>query len=90
MLALSFKPEMVLGFLGGLMLFASWIVQMIESLNKKESVVTLKFWILRFLGAFLLLIYSVLIRDIVFILVNFVTSVIFAVNISLNFLRHRK
>lgn len=90
MLDIAFKPEMILGLLGGFFLFASWIVQMIESLNKKESVVTLKFWLLRFLGAFLLLVYSVLIKDIVFILVNVITSMIFAGNICLYIFKLRK
>ena len=83
MFNIVFRPEMILGFLGGLFLFASWMVQMAESIIKKESVVTLKFWLLRFFGAFLLTVYAMMIKDMIFILINFITTSIFAGNIVL-------
>lgn len=87
MFNLTFTPPAILGFLGGFFLGVSWIIQMLESLINKKSVVSLKFWLLRFAGALMLTLYAIAIKDLVFTLVNGGTTMIFMANIILHLKR---
>ncbi len=59
---------LALGFLGQLMFSGRFLVQWIASERKKKSIVPVSFWFLSLSGSFLLLIYAIYKKDIVFTL----------------------
>ena len=59
---------LTLGFLGQLMFSGRFLVQWIASERKKKSIVPVSFWFLSLSGSFLLLIYAIYKKDIVFTL----------------------
>ena len=62
------KVFLVLGLAGQLMFSARFLVQWIASEKRKKSVVPISFWFLSLFGSFLLLIYAIYRKDIVFTL----------------------
>lgn len=59
---------LALGFLGQLMFSGRFLVQWIASERRKKSIVPVSFWFLSLSGSFLLLIYAIYKKDIVFTL----------------------
>jgi len=62
------KIFIILGLAGQLMFSARFLVQWIASEKRKKSVVPISFWFLSLFGSFLLLIYAIYRKDIVFTL----------------------
>ena len=62
------KIFIILGLAGQLMFSAKFLVQWIMSEKRKKSVVPISFWFLSLFGSFLLLIYAIYRKDIVFTL----------------------
>ena len=62
------KIFIILGLAGQLMFSARFLVQWIASEKRKKSVVPISFWFLSLFGIFLLLIYAIYRKDIVFTL----------------------
>ena len=60
------KIFIILGLAGQLMFSARFLVQWIASEKRKKSVVPISFWFLSLFGSFLLLIYAIYRKDIVF------------------------
>lgn len=60
----------LIGIGGALLLAASWVPQIIEVVRLKKSNLNQKFAEFMWLGSLMLLIYSLLIRDVVFVAVN--------------------
>jgi len=62
---------LILGLVGMIILVSSWIPQTIETLKTKKCPLNLKFILLYTISSLLLTIYSMLIKDIVFTILNF-------------------
>ena len=62
------KIFIILGLAGQLMFSARFLVQWIASEKRKKSVVPISFWFLSLFGSFLLLIYAIYRKDIIFTL----------------------
>jgi len=62
------KIFIILGLAGQLMFSARFLVQWIASEKRKKSVIPISFWFLSLFGSFLLLIYAIYRKDIVFTL----------------------
>ena len=62
------KIFIILGLAGQLMFSTRFLVQWIASEKRKKSVVPISFWFLSLFGSFLLLIYAIYRKDIVFTL----------------------
>ena len=62
------KIFIILGLAGQLMFSARFLVQWIASEKRKKSIVPISFWFLSLFGSFLLLIYAIYRKDIVFTL----------------------
>lgn len=62
------KIFIILGLAGQLMFSAKFLVQWIVSEKRKKCVVPISFWLLSLFGSFLLLIYAIYRKDIVFTL----------------------
>ena len=62
------KIFIILGLAGQLMFSARFLVQWIASEKRKKSVVPISFWFLSLFGSFLLLIYAIYRKDILFTL----------------------
>lgn len=71
----------ILGFFGVVLLAISWIPQTLTVLKEKKSHMNLKFILIYSGGSLLLLVYSVLIVDIVYIILNSITTVLAAINL---------
>ncbi len=73
-----------LGFFGQFIFFLRFIVQWLASEKEKRVVVPRMFWYLSIAGTILILIYSIHIKDIVFITAQVLSLFIYARNISLD------
>jgi MtN3 and saliva related transmembrane protein len=62
---------LILGLVGMIILVSSWIPQTIETLKTKKCPLNLKFILLYTISSLLLTIYSMLIKDVVFTILNF-------------------
>lgn len=59
---------LAIGFIGQLMFFMRFFVQWLYSEKHKKSIIPISFWYLSIFGSLFLLVYSILRKDIVFIL----------------------
>jgi len=73
----------VFGFAGQLLFFMRFILQWLFTERYKKSTVPLSFWYFSIIGSFMLLTYSVLIKDPIFILGQSTGAIIYLRNISL-------
>lgn len=74
---------LVFGFMGQLLFFMRFIIQWIYTEKHKKSAVPVAFWYFSIIGSFMLLTYSVLIKDPIFILGQSTGAIIYLRNISL-------
>ena len=80
---LLLNPWVLLGFFGQFIFFLRFVVQIIVSEKKKQSVVPEAFWWISIAGTIIILIYSIHIKDIVFIVANFLQFIIYIRNLVL-------
>lgn len=71
------------GFAGQVLFFSRFILQWLYTEKHKKSTVPLSFWYFSIVGSFMLLTYSVLIKDPIFILGQSTGAIIYLRNISL-------
>jgi lipid-A-disaccharide synthase-like uncharacterized protein len=76
-------PWMCVGFLGQLLFFTRFVVQWIASERKRRVVVPAAYWYISIVGTCILLVYSVHLRNPVFMLGFGVTFFIYMRNIQL-------
>ncbi|RMF05909.1 hypothetical protein D6764_03640 [Candidatus Woesearchaeota archaeon] len=74
-----------IGFLGVLFIALSWVPQTVKVFREKKTDTDLRFLIIYSIGSFLLLAYSILIADAVYILLNTITSVLASINLYFAF-----
>jgi lipid-A-disaccharide synthase-like uncharacterized protein len=75
------NPAEILGFIGGILFFLSWILQAWETRRKGYPIVTLNFFILRFIGSVLLLIEAIRVASIGLIIVTGGTMLVIIYNV---------
>lgn len=73
----------IFGFAGQVLFFMRFIVQWLFTEKYKKSTVPLSFWYFSIVGSFMLLTYSVLIKDPIFIIGQSTGAIIYLRNISL-------
>jgi len=73
----------IFGFIGQLLFFMRFIIQWLYTEKYKKSAVPVSFWYFSILGSFMLLTYSVLIKDPIFIIGQSTGAIIYLRNISL-------
>lgn len=73
----------IFGFVGQLLFFMRFILQWLYTEKYKKSAVPVSFWYFSIIGSFMLLTYSVLIKDPIFILGQSTGAIIYLRNISL-------
>jgi lipid-A-disaccharide synthase-like uncharacterized protein len=73
--------ESLIGWIGGILFFLSWIIQNYETKKNKKITFTTKFFWLRIIGSLLLTIEAIRIRSLIFTLVNFLTALMQFYNI---------
>lgn len=61
--------------IGTAIFYSRFFIQWVQSERKRRSVMPLSFWVCSFIGAIMLLIYSIMLRDIVFIF-NYIFNVV--------------
>lgn len=71
----------LMGTIGVAAIAFSWIPQTLEVIKNKKTDMELKFIIIYSIGSLLLLIYSVLIHDLIFTVLNFITTVLAGLNL---------
>ncbi|PLX68329.1 MAG: hypothetical protein C0602_09100 [Denitrovibrio sp.] len=74
---------LVFGFAGQFLFFMRFIIQWLYTEKHKKSAVPITFWYFSIVGSFMLLTYSVLIKDPIFILGQSTGAIIYLRNISL-------
>lgn len=78
-----FNPWVLFGFAAQFVFFLRFAVQWWVSEKKKESVIPISFWYLSLVGTFMILIYSIQRKDIVFIAASCLNSLIYIRNLIL-------
>jgi lipid-A-disaccharide synthase-like uncharacterized protein len=73
----------IFGFVGQLLFFMRFIIQWLYTEKYKKSAVPVSFWYYSIFGSFMLLTYSVLIKDPIFIIGQSTGAIIYLRNISL-------
>jgi lipid-A-disaccharide synthase-like uncharacterized protein len=76
------------GIVGGGIIIAAWLLETRQAIAKHKGL-DLGFSVFSFIGVFLLLIYSILISDVIFILLNASIATLIAIEIAVT-LRSRK
>jgi lipid-A-disaccharide synthase-like uncharacterized protein len=77
------NPWILFGFAAQFVFFMRFVVQWWVSEKKKESVVPVEFWYLSLVGTFMILIYSIRQKDIVFTTASLLNSLIYIRNLAL-------
>ncbi|MFH1295633.1 MAG: lipid-A-disaccharide synthase N-terminal domain-containing protein [bacterium] len=77
------NPWVVFGFMAQFVFFLRFAVQWWVSEKKKQSVIPVSFWYLSLVGTFMILIYSIQRKDIVFITASCLNSLIYIRNLIL-------
>ena len=72
---------MILGILGLALLAIGWIPETIKVIKEKRSRIDKKFGILYVLGSLLLLIYSIQIKDYIFLILNFIVMIMSGISL---------
>lgn len=78
-------PWIIFGFAAQFVFFMRFVVQWWVSEKKKESVVPVAFWYLSLVGTFMILIYAIRQKDIVFTTASLLNSLIYIRNLMLIF-----
>lgn len=76
-------PLVMFGFFAQFIFFLRFVVQWYVSERKKESIIPISFWYLSIVGTVMILIYSYVRRDAVFIVASLLNSLIYIRNIYL-------
>ncbi|MFH1000708.1 MAG: lipid-A-disaccharide synthase N-terminal domain-containing protein, partial [Bacteroidota bacterium] len=77
------NPWIIFGFAAQFVFFMRFVVQWWVSEKKKESVIPIAFWYLSLIGTFMILIYSIRQKDIVFTTASVLNSLIYIRNLIL-------
>ena len=72
---------MIIGIIGLLLLAVGWIPETIKIIKEKRSRIDLRFGMLYVTGSFLLIIYSIQIRDYIFLVLNSFVMVMSAISL---------
>lgn len=72
---------MILGILGLALLAIGWIPETIKVIKEKRSRIDKEFGILYVLGSLLLLIYSIQIKDYIFLILNFIVMIMSGISL---------
>jgi lipid-A-disaccharide synthase-like uncharacterized protein len=84
------NPWVLFGFAAQFVFFLRFAVQWWVSEKKKQSVIPVSFWYLSLVGTFMILIYSLRQKDIVFIAASLLNSLIYIRNLILIFNQKKK
>ena len=76
-------PWVIFGLSAQFVFFMRFVVQWWVSEKKKESVIPVAFWYLSLAGTFMILIYSIRQKDVVFITASILNSMIYLRNLAL-------
>jgi len=74
----------IFGILGGGVFFTSWIYQAYISKREGKSVVDVWFWIMRITGLVMITVHAIVIKDLVFIILNSLGCMLASYNLFLN------
>lgn len=65
---------MILGIIGLILIAVAWLPQVIEIIKTKKSGLNIKFALIYVIGSFALVIYSIQIKDTIFLILNSLTT----------------
>jgi uncharacterized protein with PQ loop repeat len=72
---------MIIGYIGLIALAACWVPQTLQTIKEKDCKANMLFLILNFIGSVSLVLYAVILKDAVFSILNFMTSIGALINI---------
>lgn len=78
------NPWVLFGFFGQFVFFLRFLVQWLRSEKEKKVVIPVAFWYLSIAGSVIILIYSIHIKDVVFITAQLFSFVIYGRNLVLH------
>jgi lipid-A-disaccharide synthase-like uncharacterized protein len=61
---------MILGIIGLVLIAVAWLPQIIETIKTKKSGLNIKFALIYVIGSFALVVYSIQIKDTIFLILN--------------------
>ena len=82
----------IVGIVGLAILAIAWIPQTVETIRKRKSYLSFRFALLYLSGSFILAIYSVIIKDTIFLILNIILIVMASINLYIEFFveKHKK
>jgi len=82
----------IVGIVGLAILAIAWIPQTVETIRKRKSYLSVRFALLYLSGSFILAIYSVIIKDTIFLILNIILIVMASINLYIEFFveKHKK
>jgi lipid-A-disaccharide synthase-like uncharacterized protein len=75
----------LVGVVGLIILAIAWIPQTLETIKKRKSYLSVRFALLYLSGSLVLAIYSVMINDTVFLILNIVLIIMAVINLYIEF-----
>jgi len=61
---------MILGIIGLILIAVAWLPQIIDTIKTKKSGLNIKFALIYVIGSFVLVVYSIQIKDTIFLILN--------------------
>ncbi len=80
-IAKYFNFWVLVGFLGQFIFFMRFVVQWLASEKEKKVVIPMLFWYLSIIGTLVIMVYSIVRKDIVFSVASFLNFFIYARNV---------
>ncbi len=77
------NPWVLIGFFGQFLFFMRFVIQWIASEKKGRVVIPILFWYFSILGTLILLVYSIHIKDVVFITAQILSLFIYGRNLTI-------
>jgi len=80
----------IIGIVGVMFIALSWIPQVVQAIKTKKSGINPKFGVAQFIGSALILIYSYMINQPLFIVLNIIAIILISLNLRYVFRGRRK
>lgn len=75
----------IFGYVGLLALAIGWVPQTLQTIKEKDCKINTKFLVLNFIGSFSLMLYAIILNDLIFSVLNFMTTIGAIINIIYKF-----
>lgn len=80
----------IIGIIGVALIALSWIPQAVQTVRTKKSGITLGFGVSQFVGSFFIILYSFMIKEPLFVILNVMAVILIGINLKYNLKEKRR